>query len=64
MYLPKLYPGPTIQSRFAAWRAAKDLVVEMVRSCQNCEIRSSPNADTNECKILKQGHEKRSDEKS
>ena len=30
MYPPELYPGPTIQSRFAAWRAAKDLVVEMV----------------------------------
>ena len=53
-----------IQSRFAAWRAAKDLVVEGVKSFQNSEIRSNPNADTNECKILKQGHEKRSDEKS
>ena len=39
-------------------------IIEIVRPCQNCEIRSNPNADTNECKILKQGHEKRSDEKS
>ena len=27
MYPPKLYPGPTIQSRSAARRAAQDLVV-------------------------------------
>ena len=39
-------------------------IIEMVRSCQNCEIRSNSIADTNECKILKQGQEKRSDEKS
>ena len=39
-------------------------IIEIVRPCQNCEIRSNPNADTNECKILGQGHEKRSDEKS
>ena len=39
-------------------------ILEMVRSCQNRETRSNSNADTNECKILKQGQEKRSDEKS
>ena len=26
MYLPELYPGPTVQSRSAAQRAAQDLV--------------------------------------
>ena len=30
MYPPKLYSGPTIQSRSAARRAAQDLVMQMV----------------------------------
>ena len=31
MYPPELYPGPTIQSRSAARRAAQDLVTIMMK---------------------------------
>ena len=36
MYPPKLYPGPTIQSRSAARRAAQDLVLKKVGYLKVC----------------------------